>query len=257
MPERHGGWRGECVGLWQGGASHLCQAEALSPPRAFDAVLFDLDGTLLDTVPDLATAANHMLAELGRPVLSEAIIATYVGRGITRLIERVLTGQMDGKSPVDALAAAQAVFERHYVVESGIRSRPYAGVLQGLEQLRMAGLPMGVVTNKSGRFTLDLLRKTGLSGYFGVVVSGDTLPVKKPDPAPVLHACATLGALPSRVLFIGDSRHDVAAGRSAGCVVWCVPYGYNEGQPVEALGGDRLVDGVDSAASLILAASLS
>jgi phosphoglycolate phosphatase len=218
----------------------------------YGAVLFDLDGTLLDTVPDIACAANRMLAELGRPVLPDALIATFVGRGIPKLVERVLFASLDGHVPADALERGLEIFERCYAEESGLRSAFYPGVLTGLDRLAGAGVPMGVVTNKAARFTHDLLGRADLSRYFSVVVSGDTLPVKKPDPAPVLHACAQLGVAPEAALFIGDSRHDVAAGHAAGCAVWCVPYGYNEGAPVESLQCDRIVCDLGVAAGWIL-----
>ncbi len=218
----------------------------------YGAVLFDLDGTLLDTVPDIACAANRMLAELGRPELPDALIATFVGRGIQKLVERALSGAIDGRVASASLSEGLEIFERCYAEESGRRSACYPGVLAGLEQLAGAGMPMGVVTNKAARFTRDLLERMGLSRYFSVVVSGDTLPEKKPDPAPVRHACAQLGVAPDGALFIGDSRHDVEAGHGAGCMVWCVPYGYNEGASAESLHCDRIVPDLAVAAGWIL-----
>ena len=218
----------------------------------YRAVLFDLDGTLLDTVPDLACSANRMLAELRRPGLSETLISTFVGRGITKLVERVLAGSIDGMVPADQLQHSLEIFERCYAEESGQRSRPYPGVTAGLDRLAAAGMPMAVVTNKAARFTLALLERIGLRSCFKAVVSGDTLAVRKPDPEPVRHACRQLGVSPSDALFIGDSRHDVEAGLGAGCVVWCVPYGYNEGVSVESLKCERIVPDIAVAASLIL-----
>lgn len=218
----------------------------------YGAVLFDLDGTLLDTVPDIACATNLMLVELGRPALSDALIATFVGRGIQKLVERALSGAIDGHVAPEALSAGLEIFERCYAEESGRCSVCYPGVLAGLDKLAGAGMPMGVVTNKAARFTLDLLERMGLSRYFAVVVSGDTLPQKKPDPAPVRHACERLGVAPNGTLFIGDSRHDVEAGHAAGCTVWCVPYGYNEGASADSLRCDRMVPDLGVAAGWIL-----
>lgn len=218
----------------------------------YGAVLFDLDGTLLDTVPDLAYAANRMLAELGRPSLPDALIATFVGRGIPKLVERALSGSANGSVPSGTLRTGLDIFERCYAEESGRRSACYPGVLKGLESLADAGIPMGVVTNKASRFTHDLLERMRLRHYFAVVVSGDTLREKKPDPAPVRHACEQIGVAPSGALFIGDSRHDVAAGHAAGCAVWCVPYGYNEGGSIGSLGCDRVVPNLAVAAGWIL-----
>jgi len=218
----------------------------------YGAVLFDLDGTLLDTVPDLAAATNRMLAEMNFPGLSEDVISSFVGRGIGKLVERSLDRASGSRVPEGQLEPALAIFERFYGEESGRRSRPYSGVEPGLRQLEDAGMPMGIVTNKAARFTHQLIKGLGWKHYFSVVVSGDTLPVKKPDPQPVRHACEQLSVSPVRALFIGDSRHDVEAARGAGCAVWCVPYGYNEGEPVDSLQCDEIVADLHTAAQRIL-----
>jgi phosphoglycolate phosphatase len=222
-------------------------------PSFYQAVLFDLDGTLLHTVPDIACAANRMLAELHQPSLAEEDIASFVGKGIQKLVERCLTRVGGGKAPgAQELNAALQIFEQCYAEESGKRSRPYPGAEAGLRRLSQAGIPMAVVTNKAARFTGTLLQQTGLAEFFTAVVSGDTLPFKKPDPRPVLHACERVGAEPAGALFIGDSRHDVAAARAAGCAIWCVPYGYNEGEAAESLACDRLVSDLDEASACVL-----
>jgi phosphoglycolate phosphatase len=219
----------------------------------FRAVLFDLDGTLLHTVPELAHAANRMLQELGLPMLPEALIGSFVGRGIRRTVSSSLAGQRDGEVGEELLSRGLAIFERVYAEQPGSRTLVFPGVMEGLERLAAANLPMGVVTNKAGRFTLQLLDIMGMSRYFGVVVCGDTLAVQKPAPEPLWHACAQLKVAPGDVLFIGDSKHDVAAARAAGCAVWCVPYGYNEGEPADTLACDRMVASLAEAASLICA----
>ena len=218
----------------------------------YAALLFDLDGTLLDTVPDLAAAANRMLAALGRPALSVELISTFVGRGIGRLVERALLGSRDGQVEDAVRAPALALFEGFYAEESGRRSRPYPGVTDALTRLRDTGLPLAVVTNKAAAFTQPLLADTGLLPFFAVVVSGDTLPWKKPDPRPLLHACSELGVAARDCLFVGDSVHDVEAARGAGCAVWCVPYGYNEGRPIADAGSDRVVAGLQEVAERVL-----
>ena len=223
-----------------------------NPSTAFQAVLFDLDGTLLETVPDLAEAANRMLAAMGRPALPVELIATFVGRGIGRLVERALAGSRDGRLEAAVVKPAQELFESFYAEESGRRSAPYPGVTVALARLHAAGVPMAVVTNKAADFTRPLLAVTGLLPYFSSVVSGDTLPWKKPDPRPVLHACDELGIAPAQALFVGDSVHDVEAARSAGCEVWCVPYGYNEGQPISVSGCDRMVEGLEEVVDRVL-----
>ena len=156
---------------------------------AFRAVLFDLDGTLLHTAPDLAAAANAMLAELGLPARDPAAIADYIGQGLAGLVHRTLTGAADGTAAPALFARALPVFERHYAAESGRRSRPYPGVVAGLTRIHELGFRLGCVTNKAGRFTRDLLDRADLAGFFGCVVSGDTVARRKPDPLPVLHAC--------------------------------------------------------------------
>ena len=207
-------------------------------------VTIDLDGTLLDTVPDLAQAANAMLRELGRDELPVPLIGTYVGRGIPNLVGRCLP-DLGG----DALAAAQAVFRRHYAECNGRASTPFDGVLDGLTRLRAAGLPMAVITNKAAAFTGPLLDATGLSRWFAFAVSGDTLPEKKPHPLPLLHACERLGTRPQENLHIGDSKHDAAAARAAGCPVVLVPYGYNEGDDVRLIDCDAIVPTLRDAAA--------
>jgi phosphoglycolate phosphatase len=216
------------------------------------AVLFDLDGTLLDSAPDLAAAANRMLAELGLAPRDPAVIATYIGKGIPRLVERTLTGALDATADAALFARALPIYERYYAEESGRRSVPYPGVVDGLRMLREAGLPLACITNKAERFTVDLLERTGLNGFFGAVVCGDTVARKKPDPEPVLAACARLGVRPAEALMIGDSANDVQAARAAACPVWCVPYGYNEGRPVESLDCDAIVPDLAEAARRLL-----
>jgi phosphoglycolate phosphatase len=207
----------------------------------FRAVLFDLDGTLLDTAPDLAAAANAMLADLGLPARDPAVIATYIGRGIPALVHRALTGALDGAAAPSLFERALPLFERRYAEHSGRRAKPYPGVVEGLVRMRALGLGLGCVTNKAGRFTQELLDRQGLARFFGCIVSGDSVARKKPDPLPVVHACQLLGAQPRDALLIGDSLNDVLAARAAGCTVWCVPYGYNEGRPVGALDCDAIV----------------
>jgi len=206
-------------------------------------VTIDLDGTLLDTVPDLAAAANGMLRELGRPEYDIDTIAGFIGRGIPKLVERCLP-DLDA----EAVAQAQAVFHRHYAIENGRRSRLFPGVLEGLQALREAGLPLAVITNKAAAFTEPLLLATQLAPWFEFAVSGDSLPEKKPHPMPLLHACERFGTSPEENLHIGDSRHDAAAARAAGCPVFLVPYGYNEGEDVQGIDCDAIVTSLLEAA---------
>jgi phosphoglycolate phosphatase len=216
----------------------------------FRSVTFDLDGTLLDTVADLAEACRRMLAELGEPPRSEDEVCRFVGKGMAVLVERCLTH--DRAPTPERLAAVIAVFQRHYTEVNGQQTRLYPGVLEGLDAWRASGLPLGVVTNKPARFTEPLLERMGLAGYFAVVVSGDTTAHKKPHPEPILHACRRLGVAPRHNLHIGDSKNDIEAAHAAGCTAFCVPYGYNEGRPVDSADCDALVSDLLAAHRLAL-----
>jgi phosphoglycolate phosphatase len=221
-------------------------------PLPVKAVMIDLDGTLLDTVPDLAVATNRMLEALHRPVLDASVIRTFVGKGIARLVERALAGSLTGAAGAALMDEALPVFERCYTEVNGRHTTMYPGVLEGLAAFRAAGFPLVCVTNKSGRFTHSLLEYTKLAPYFSVVVAGDTLERKKPDPAPLLHACTKLGIAPHEMLMIGDSINDALAARAAGCPVFCVPYGYNEGHDVRELDIDAIVPSLLDAIQLIV-----
>lgn len=204
-----------------------------------DAVLFDLDGTLLDTVNDLGEAANRMLADMVRPQRSIEEVHSYVGKGIPNLVRRCMT---DGCEATEAeIDAAIARFKIHYAEVNGSRSRVYPGVVDALQALADKGLRLACVTNKAEAFTLPLIERMGIASYFSAVVSGDTLAVKKPDPAVLHHACALLGTTSDRALMIGDSANDADAARGAGMPVLLVTYGYSEGVPVDTIECDGLI----------------
>jgi phosphoglycolate phosphatase len=219
-------------------------------PMPIRAVLIDLDGTLLDTVPDLADAANAMLAELGRLTLPQDTIRDFVGKGIPNLVGRCLG--YPGESDAPEAREALALFKRHYAAVNGRKTRIYPGVPEGLRALRAAGLKTACVTNKAGAFTEQLLAATGLDRLLDLTVSGDTLAEKKPHPLPFLHLCERFGIAPAEALVVGDSRNDVAGARAAGCPVFCVPYGYSEGEDVRDLGADAIVGTLEEAASRLL-----
>lgn len=221
-------------------------------PIAVKAVVLDLDGTLLDTAPDLAEAANRMLAELNLPSVAEAVLRTYIGNGVGRLIKRVLTRDMDAEPDAALFAKALPLYEKHYADVVSFNSRLYTGVIDGLDTLKQAGYRLACITNKPERFTAPLLKDTGLYDYFELVVAGDTLAQKKPDPLPLLYACEKFGLLPNQMLLIGDSLNDTQAARAAGCYVFCVPYGYNRGQDVRELDLDAVVDTLVEATRLIV-----
>ncbi len=216
----------------------------------FQSVTFDLDGTLLDTIADLAEACRLMLDEIGAPQRTPAEVHSFVGKGMAVLVERCLTH--DKPPTAEALHAAIESFKRHYTEVNGRFTQIYPGVREGLQAWKAGGLKMGVVTNKPGMFTEALLDRMGMSGYFDVVVSGDTTAHKKPHPEPILHACRLFGVRPDRNLHIGDSENDIHAARAAGSPAFCVPYGYNEGKQVDSADCDALVSDLLAAYRLAL-----
>jgi phosphoglycolate phosphatase len=215
------------------------------------AVVIDLDGTLLDTVADLAAAVNAMLLELGRAPLPEATVAACVGKGAEVLVHRVLGGGLDARVDAALFTRGHLAFLRHYAVENGRQARAYDGVRDGLDAMRAMGLRLACVTNKPQAFADPLLVRCGLREAFELVLGGDALPAKKPDPLPMLHAARALGAAPAEVVAIGDSVNDALAARAAGMAVLAVPYGYNEGRDVSTLDVDGIVASLLEAARRI------
>ena len=227
------------------------RAAPLRFPLAVDAVVIDLDGTLLHTAPDLTVAVNRVLAELNMPPVMLETIQTYIGNGVAQLIKRALTGRMDGEPDAALFARAKALHEKYYTEVSGRHSHPFPDVVEGLEVLKKTGYHLGCITNKLGRFTEPLLKDTGLFDYFDLILCGDSLPRMKPDPLPLLHACEVFNTTPDKMLLIGDSQNDTQAARAAGCYVFCVPYGYNHGRHVNELDTDAVVDSLLAATKLI------
>lgn len=223
----------------------------LPSPLAVAAVVIDLDGTLLNTAPDLAEAANRMLTEMRMEPVAEELIKTFIGNGVSRLIKRVLTRSMDGEPDVEVFARAQPIYEKHYSEVVSLRSRPYPDVISGLQAMKLAGYRLACITNKAEKFTTPLLKDTGLFSYFELILSGDTLPKRKPDPLPLLYACKQFNVTPDQMLLIGDSLNDTQAARAAGCHVFCVPYGYNRGSDVCDLDLDAVVDSLLVASTMI------
>lgn len=219
--------------------------------RGIAAVMIDLDGTLIDTVPDIAAAANRMLAALRLPARTQEEVRNYIGQGIPKLVERCLREGVDDARAGALQPEAQAWFEQFYFEESGQHSAVYPGVVESLDQLHAMQLRLACVTNKAARFTVPLLARMGLAPYFELVVSGDTLARKKPDPMQLQHICAAFALTPAEVLLIGDSANDARAARAAGCPVLCVSYGYREGGDVHDLDCDAIVDSLSEAAEML------
>ncbi len=220
-------------------------------PLPVKVVMIDLDGTLLDTVQDLALAVNLMLIELGYPTLQEKLIANFVGKGVFHLVRRALT-DVQGREPDEELfERAMPVFMDCYERTNGEHTKPYPGVIEGLDAFRTMGFPLACVTNKIARFTLPLLQQQRLEHYFCEIIAGDTLPKKKPDPLPLTHTAQKFGVALRDLLLIGDSLNDVEAARAAGCPVFCVDYGYNEGLDVRTFDVDAIVSSLVEAYKLV------
>jgi len=217
-----------------------------NPPRA---VIFDLDGTLMDTSAEICSALATTFRSLGLETLDKATVEALIGKGVRVLVERALARVKAKGVEVDPTLER---FEAEYEAVVGTDSRLYPGALEGLQRLKDAGIPMGVVTNKPRLFTQRLLDDAGATPFLAAIVAGDDGFTRKPAPDMLLAACERMGAQPGATLMIGDSDNDIVAARAAGCPVWCVPYGYNEGKAPDQLACDRLVRDVDDAARQLL-----
>lgn len=214
-------------------------------PIAVKMVMIDLDGTLVDTAPDIADSANHMLADLGLPVREPALIATWIGNGVSRLVKRALTGEMHAEPEPKLYQHGLELFRSHYARLLTAKSRPYPGAVAGIERLSALGFELACITNKIAAFTNPLLERLALKKHFKLVLSGDTLSACKPDPLPLLHACRHFDITPDHGVLVGDSANDVQAARAAGMPVICVSYGYNHGQDVRGLNPDAVIDSLE------------
>lgn len=217
-------------------------------------ILIDVDGTLVDSVPDLAFCVDETMKRIGRAPWGETPVRDWVGNGVERLVKRALIGRLDGEPDAATFDKALPIFMEIYAQNISKRSLLYPGVLRGLDELQAMGYILGCVTNKAARFTEPLLRDLGVMEYFKIVVSGDTTPKKKPDPLPLLYAAERLGVVPAESLMIGDSVNDVTAARQAGFQVVCVPYGYNHGQDIREAAPDAVIADLSELPALLRAA---
>lgn len=211
----------------------------------FDLVLFDLDGTLIETGPEIADAVNDTLGELQLAPVDEAQVARWIGHGTRELLIQALAHRRgvaaDAVRQASDFADIESRFAAHYGRRCGTRSRLYPHVRQVLTELRAARVRLVVVTNKESAYTERVLASHQLADAFDRVISGDTLPVKKPNPLAVQDCLQRFAVAPARALFVGDSAIDVATARAAGVPVWCVPYGYNAGEPIAESQPDRII----------------
>lgn len=218
----------------------------------YHAVLFDLDGTLVDSVPDIAHATNTMLQAMGRNKLPLSDLRNFVGKGTAVLIKRALSAQLDYIEPESTLfEQAQTLFNTYYHQFNGTQSELYPNALLGLTRLQEKGLKLGIVTNKPAQFTLPLIQKTGLAPFFDIIVSGDTCALKKPHPDQLFYACQKLGTTIEHTIFIGDSLNDTQAANAANMDILVLPYGYNEGKSVQNLTVNAIVEDISFAADWI------
>ncbi|MDO8284344.1 MAG: phosphoglycolate phosphatase [Rhodoferax sp.] len=213
--------------------------------NAFDLIMFDLDGTLVETAPEIFDAVNDTLRYFNLAEVTQQQVNDWIGHGTRELLIQALA--FSGKVPdttvraSDSLPLSVSRFDKHYQQRCGTRSQLYPHVRETLTALRGQGVKLAVVTNKEGRYTDTVLNAHGLTPLLDAVVSGDSFPAKKPDPTGVQSCLCQFGVSPERALFVGDSSIDVATARNAGVRVWMLPYGYNMGQPIEACCPDRVI----------------
>lgn len=211
----------------------------------FDLVMFDLDGTLIETAPEICDAVNDTLKHFGLPQVTQDQVDRWIGHGTRELLIQALAHvrkvTVEAIRASDTLVLIAAEFDRHYQRRCGTRSHLYPQVREVLHLLRHQGVKLAVVTNKEARYTRTVLDAHQLAPLFDRVVSGDTLSTKKPDPAGIQSCLGQFQVPAARALFVGDSSIDVATARNAGVPVWALPYGYNMGQPIESCSPDRVI----------------
>ncbi len=214
-------------------------------------VLIDVDGTLVDSVPDLAWCVDAMMRELGLPERGEARVRHWVGNGVERLVKRALVNELDGEPDEEQYNKALPIFQDLYSENTSKRSCLYDGVLEALDFLKTTGVRIGCVTNKASRFTLPILKDLGIADYFEIVICGDMVERKKPDPMPLLQAAEQLNTAAEASLMLGDSMSDVKAARAANFGIICMSYGYNHGEDIRDYHPDAVVDSMAEIKNII------
>lgn len=205
-------------------------------------IMIDVDGTLVDSVPDLAYCIDEVMKVMNRAPWGEDKVRHWVGNGVPKLVERSLTGELEASANKQDFDKAYPIFLELYSVNTSVRSCLYSGVKEGLDYLKQQGYILGCVTNKAEQFTMPILKDLDIFDYFGLVVSGDTLAKKKPDPLPLLHSAEFFNIDPQDCLMLGDSISDVAASRAAGFEIICMSYGYNHGVDIQEANPDLVID---------------
>ncbi len=216
-------------------------------------VLLDVDGTLVDSVPDLAYCVDEMMQQIDLPARGEAAVRDWVGNGVERLVRRALVNQLQGEPDEALFQKAYPIFMSLYAENSCQRSYLYDGVREGMDWLKSQNIRLGCVTNKAAQFTLPILKKLAIHDEFESIVCGDTLTERKPHPLPLLHSAEVLGVAPENALMIGDSISDVKAARAAGFGIICMSYGYNHGADIRDSNPDVVIDSMAQLANIIKA----
>ena len=224
---------------------------AAQPDRAAritrpDAIGLDLDGTLVDSAPDIAWSANLTLRELGLPALAGEEIRGMIGDGIDTLLQRCLEASLGRPAEVPELAGAKPVLLRHYRDNLFNRGALYPGVRAALARWQAAGIPLACITNKASAFTGPLLSASGIADFIDAFYCADRREDRKPAPTLIQKCLADLGVEPSRFLMIGDSSHDVLAAKAAGCTAVAVNYGYCAPARLEAAAPQFIIDQLDN-----------
>jgi phosphoglycolate phosphatase len=214
-------------------------------------VLIDVDGTLVDSVPDLSYCVDEMMRSLKIPERGEVAVRQWVGNGVERLVKRALLNRLNGEPDPTLFHKALPIFLELYAENTSKRSRLFSGVEEGLAYLASSGYKLGSVTNKAEQFTIPLLRDLGIIDFFEVIISGDVLPRKKPDPLPLLYAAEQMGVAPAQSMMLGDSKSDVIAARAAGFQIVCMSYGYNHGEDIRDYKPDAVIDTMKELSALL------
>ncbi|WP_277186182.1 phosphoglycolate phosphatase [Caballeronia sp. BR00000012568055] len=237
--------------------SEIAAAQAPFVNRPIRAAIIDLDGTMVDTADDFVAALNGMLARIGiEQIVTRDEVTGYIGKGSENLIRSVLAVRLPHTQATAQFDDALAIYQSEYAKINGKHSTLFPEVKEGLAAMRELGIPLACVTNKPHRFAVELLGHFDIAEYFKVILGGDSLPAKKPDPLPMTTACERLDVDLKEAVAIGDSENDALAGRAAGLATLTVPYGYNHGKPVQSVKSDGIVSSLRTAA-LAIAATLA
>lgn len=205
-------------------------------------IMIDVDGTLVDSVPDLAYCVDELMVAMGRKKWGEKKVRHWVGNGTSKLVKRSLTGELEGTANQEDYNKAYPIFLDLYAKNTSGRSSLYPGVKEGLDYMKTQGYALGCVTNKAEQFTLPILKDLGIFNDFGIILSGDTLKKKKPDPLPLLHAAEFFSINPENAMMLGDSISDIKASRAANFEIICMSYGYNHGDDIRDANPDLVID---------------